>query len=346
MKTGLQPPYVYNNVSYGIPSTWGYVSSFGYLRKIVEVQSTGSLQEGDPVDIRVYLESEGVIEGDGTVTVNGILFLGKLSESIWNEYHYSKEYLEWKYIEEMGTDHMLGNLEIGLNTSDNISATVAVGDILIVEMVFRNKLGLDNPGASADLEGWVGERPHNLFTNPVYTRTDSIKSLIKKHGNTLTYDLVSLTPGAVLEPVTPEGTNMDGDIDGISDVQEKGPYGNDDTFDGNADGTPDFEQANVSSFHTFDGLNYVTLVVPEGTELSQLLVTDNPSPSDVPEDTEFNYGFFDFSIEGKTMQKEVIHVYDGNQEFIIRTDNLPSGLYLITLSGNNYSYKSRFIKLE
>jgi len=185
-----------------------------------------------------------------------------------------------------------------------------------------------------------------LFTNPVYTRTDSIKSLIKKHGNTLTYDLVSLTPGAVLEPVTPEGTNMDGDIDGISDVQEKGPYGNDDTFDGNADGTPDFEQANVSSFHTFDGLNYVTLVVPEGTELSQLLVTDNPSPSDVPEDTEFNYGFFDFSIEGKTMQKEVIHVYDGNQEFIIRTDNLPSGLYLITLSGNNYSYKSRFIKLE
>ncbi len=475
---GPTAPYIYNNVSYGIPSTWGYVHSFGYMRRIVEVQSTGSLQEGDPVYIKTYLESEGVTEGDGTADVVGILFLGILSESLWHQFNVGMEYLDWGFIEEMPRDYMIGDLEISLNVYDSILAEVAVGDILIMEIAFQNKLTLDNPGADGDLDGWVGERPHNMFTNPVYTRTDSIKSLIKKHGNTLTYDYISLTPGAVLEPVTPDGPNIDGDIDGISDVQEKGPDGNDDSFDGNTDGTPDFQQANVSSFHTYDGLDYVTMVVPEGTELSQLLVTDNPSPSDAPENADFSCGFFDFSIDGlepgeaitvtlilhnlgydfvkyykygmtpaddptphwyefmydgetgaeisgneitlhfvdglrgddditangsikepggpsksittgspsihetgeiivypnpakdhiilqinnnipandyilkissitgKTIQQKEISVHGENQEIVIGIDDLPNGVYLISLARNNYIYKSRFIKME
>jgi hypothetical protein len=110
----------------------------------------------------------------------------------------------------------------------------------------------------------------------------------------------------VLEPVNPDGPNLDTDVDGISDAREKGPDGNDETFDGNADGIPDWEQANASSFHTFDGQNYVTIVVPEGTELSQLIVTDNPSPLDAPEDADFSYGFFDFSIDGLDPGESII----------------------------------------
>ncbi len=458
-------------------SSLGMVATHGYLRRVVEVQSTGSLQEGDPVYIKTSLESEGVTEGDGTADVVGILFLGILSESLWHQYNVGKEYLDWYMIEEMPRDYMIGDLEISLNVYDSILAEVAVGDILIMEIAFRNKLSLDTP-FDLDAGGWVGERPHNMFTNPIYTRTDSIESLIKKHGNTLTYDYISLTPGAVLEPVTPDGPNMDGDVDGISDVQEKGPYGNDDSFDGNTDGTPDFEQANVSSFHTYDGLDYVTMVVPEGTELSQLLVTDNPSPSDAPENADFSCGFFDFSIDGlepgeaitvtlilhnlgydfvkyykygmtpaddptphwyefmydgetgaeisgneitlhfvdglrgddditangsikepggpsksvttgspsihetgeiivypnpakdhiilqinnnipandyilkissitgKTIQQKEISVHGENQEILIGIDDLPSGVYLISLTRNNYIYKSRFIKME
>ncbi len=275
----------------------GFVATFGYLRRIFEVQSTGSLQEGDPVDIRAYLTSEGIFEGDGIRSDYGVLSIQKLSDSHWMQYEKENEYLTYYGISDGILSFSQIYFGINLNNVDSVTATLAIGDTIVLEVAFSNRLNFDTP-TDLDAEDWIGERPHNLFTNPIYTRSDSVRSLIKKHGNTLTYDLISLTNGAVLEPVTPDGPNLDGDIDGISDVQEKGPYGNDDTFDGNADGTPDFEQATVSSFHTFDGLNYVTMVVPEGTELSQLLVTDNPSPSDAPEDAEFNYGFFDFSIDG------------------------------------------------
>ncbi len=197
-------------------------------------------------------------------------------------------------------NNMLGNLVVDLNAADDTTTTVAIGDILVVEVAFRNTISLDNPGdrGLGQSEGWVGEKPLDLLTNIVYHRTDSVRNLIKRHGNTLTYDLISLTTGAVLEPLSPAGPNTDVDKDGISDVREKGPDGNDDNFDGNSDGIPDHEQVNVASFHTYDGQDYVTLVVPDGTELSQLIVTDNPSPADAPEDTEFPYGFFDFSIDG------------------------------------------------
>ncbi len=111
----------------------------------------------------------------------------------------------------------------------------------------------------------------------------------------------------MLNPLTPDGPNVDEDKDGISDAREKGADGTDSNFDGNADGVPDFKQANVASFHTFDGQNYVTLVVPSGTELSQLKVTDNPSPANKPADAEFPWGFFDFSIDGLD-QGEAVNV--------------------------------------
>ena len=131
-----------------------------------------------------------------------------------------------------------------------------------------------------------------------YARTDSIRNLIKKHGNSLTYDLVCLTQGALLNPLTTGGPNVDEDKDGISDAREKGQNGDNNLWDGDGDAIPDYKQANAASFHTFDGLNYVTLVVPSGTILSQLKVTANPSPSNTPADAEFPFGFFDFSVDG------------------------------------------------
>ena len=239
---------------------------------------------------------------------------------------------------------------------------------------------------------------------------------------------------------------------------------------------PDYKQANAASFHTFDGLNYVTLVVPSGTILSQVKVTANPSPSNTPADAEFPFGFFDFSIDGldpgesvtvtlilhngtsidkyykygptpdnitphwydftyngetgaeinsnvitlhfvdglrgdeditvngsikepggpaisgttgipeltetsritvypnpatdnitlklnnilpadnylltiysntgEIIQQKLINVCDAKEEFVIPTDNLPGGIYLITLSGGNRVFKTKFIKLK
>jgi hypothetical protein len=285
-----------------------------------------------------------------------------------------------------------------------------------------------------------------------------------------------MTQGTLLNPLTPHGPNVDEDKDGISDAREKGADGNNSTFDGNADLIPDYKQANVASFHTYNGENYVTLEVPSGTVLSQLKVTDNPSPADKPADAEFPWGFFDFSIDGldpgeavtvtltlhsavpvakyykygltpdnptshwydftyngqtgaeingniitlhfvdglrgddditvngsikepggpaksgttgisdliekigimvypnpandnitlklnnilpgdnyllnihsntgKIIQQKLINVCDSNEEFVISTGDLSAGIYLITFSGCNHEYKSRFIKLK
>jgi len=310
---GPTEPYYIGPFGYPPSSIWGSVQAYCYLRKIVTVQSTGSLQDGDPVDIKASLTSQGVFGGDGDISDIGVLFLNKLSEIPWYKWLMGREYLATTDVDDiLGNsqfmNNMVGNLVIYLNNTADTTATVAIGDTIVVEVAFNNEIKLDNPEirSNGESEGWVGERPAELFPNRVYATNDSIKNMIKKHGNSLTYDLVCLTPGAFLEPLPVNGPNTDEDKDGISDAREKGPDGNDDSFDGNTDGTPDFEQANVASFHTYDGQNYVTLVVPEGTELSQLIVTDNPSPLDAPADTDLYYGFFDFSIDGLDLGESII----------------------------------------
>ena len=86
----------------------------------------------------------------------------------------------------------------------------------------------------------------------------------------------------------------DGDSDGISDNEEDGaPNGG----DGNNDGTLDSLQNNVTSLLTYDGQDYVTIESASGT-LNDVEAIDNPSPSDSPSGTDFNYGLFDFTITG------------------------------------------------
>jgi hypothetical protein len=90
----------------------------------------------------------------------------------------------------------------------------------------------------------------------------------------------------------------DSDSDGILDCEEQGPNGDDPNYDGNGDGTADNQQANVTSLHTYDNQDYVTLESPAGTTISNCQATDNPSASDAPSGEEFPYGFFEFTING------------------------------------------------
>jgi hypothetical protein len=57
----------------------------------------------------------------------------------------------------------------------------------------------------------------------------------------------------------------DEDEDGVSDSKEQGPNGDDANYDGNQDGTPDWQQANVVSLPQVDGPGYVTLATPAST---------------------------------------------------------------------------------
>lgn len=88
-----------------------------------------------------------------------------------------------------------------------------------------------------------------------------------------------------------------GDFDGLSDDEENGPDGDDPNFDGNDDGIADSQQSHVSSFHTFDQANYITLATgSESVTLRDVQAVDNPSPNDTPASAEFPLGFFEFSL--------------------------------------------------
>ena len=92
----------------------------------------------------------------------------------------------------------------------------------------------------------------------------------------------------------------DDDNDGVSNTEEQGPDGTVTDYDGNTDSTPDNQQSNVASFHTYDGQDYVTLACPAGLELANVRAIENPAPNapgaPTPEDTPL--GFFEFKIVG------------------------------------------------
>jgi len=53
-----------------------------------------------------------------------------------------------------------------------------------------------------------------------------------------------------------------------------------------------------------------------------------------------------YSIAGALVHQKVIEVLDSGQELIVPVEHLPEGIYVITLSGNTFSYNREFIKLK
>ena len=52
------------------------------------------------------------------------------------------------------------------------------------------------------------------------------------------------------------------------------------------------------------------------------------------------------SLTGAIVTEKIIDVLETNQTFVVPIDNLPSGIYVITLSGGRQVFKSKFIRLE
>jgi hypothetical protein len=90
--------------------------------------------------------------------------------------------------------------------------------------------------------------------------------------------------------------DVDEDEDGFDSREEWGPDGADSNYDGNGDGYADSGQDNVTSGHTCDYQYYVTLSVPDPGTLSDCRVIDNPPPAGVATGVDFQYGFFEFSV--------------------------------------------------
>ena len=94
----------------------------------------------------------------------------------------------------------------------------------------------------------------------------------------------------------------DSDDDGLSDESEFGPDGTDSAYDGNGDGTTDADQANVTSGYTEDDTYYVTLAcedpVTHGAGNGTLTDIETDDPVNPPQEVDFPYGVFSFSIKG------------------------------------------------
>lgn len=100
------------------------------------------------------------------------------------------------------------------------------------------------------------------------------------------------------EVLAMEFGQTDGDGDGLSDIAEYGPDGDDPTYDGNGDGIADSEQSNVTSCPTAGGGKYVTLSVSPAYTLTDVATMTNPDPATAPADMAFDWGFLDFTIGG------------------------------------------------
>jgi hypothetical protein len=92
-------------------------------------------------------------------------------------------------------------------------------------------------------------------------------------------------------------TLADADNDGVGDLEENaGPNGG----DGNRDGLPDRQQANVASVRSPVNGQYVTFAAPTGTRLVNVAPADNASLPSGPAGVTFPFGSFQFRIAGLT----------------------------------------------
>jgi MYXO-CTERM domain-containing protein len=88
----------------------------------------------------------------------------------------------------------------------------------------------------------------------------------------------------------------DSDGDGVPDAMEMGPAGDEPGYDGDANGTPDAEDAASASFPLPSGA-YVTVHTSAGA-LGGAGGAPNPSPSFAPEGLSFPWGFVSWRVEG------------------------------------------------
>ena len=70
--------------------------------------------------------------------------------------------------------------------------------------------------------------------------------------------------------------------------------------DANEDGINDSIQNYVVTLDSYKAQGYVILETPPGTYLSNCQASNNPSPGNAPADINFDFGFFDFTINGLT----------------------------------------------
>ena len=89
---------------------------------------------------------------------------------------------------------------------------------------------------------------------------------------------------------------QDSDRDGVTNIEEQGPQGDDTAYDGNKDGVADAQQNTCASMHSYDGRAYVTIECGAGA-FSAARSIETPNGGNLPDGAEFPVGFFEFNMD-------------------------------------------------
>jgi hypothetical protein len=144
-----------------------------------------------------------------------------------------------------------------------------------------------------------------LFLSPEFILSATIRYTYDTNGRLIReqfedYRIISysIDPGENILTVNSFDPEAHTDQDGVADGVEMGPQGNDPTYDGDGNGIPDYQEARAASLPTSLGGQYATIFVPAGLALVNVRAVTNPSPGNLPENLEFPYGFFEFTVTG------------------------------------------------
>jgi hypothetical protein len=139
--------------------------------------------------------------------------------------------------------------------------------------------------------------------------------------NTIEFSLIygsSIDSDVLIDNVVLVAVLPDADIDGAPDEAESAAPN---SGDGNNDGTPDIQQANVASFLSTGTGNYLTLSAPQSDILADTASSLNPNTSSTPSNTSFIEAFVQFAITG------LANGASRNVELLIHSGNTPTSYY-------------------
>lgn len=148
------------------------------------------------------------------------------------------------------------------------------------------------------LSALLGLRPSIILAGTVdytYDLSGRLTKAVYGNGRIIYYAFDAVGNILEISHINPQANT---DLDGVPDGTELGPLGEDPTYDGDRNGIPDYREARAASLPTAAGGQYVTLSVPAGLSLTNVRAVGNPSPANAPENVEFPYGFFEFTVTG------------------------------------------------
>ena len=129
-----------------------------------------------------------------------------------------------------------------------------------------------------------------------------------KEADEATAELIIESDAGVVS-VSLVGRFIDSDSDGMADSEEWGPSGMDKTYDGDNDRIPDYEQAHVTSLHSYDGGEYVTFSVMAWVQPEPPINVVALPPPERLDGFIFPWGFYKFVFDVEPGNEAVVTLH-------------------------------------